>query len=114
MIIHLNQNKIKKTTKIHEKHQLIDRVISEESLAQILKINNPVNKAFFESFYENVVEYKNQSKNQETIEKLPNEEQLFIKYKKMKQINNHFPVKEYQSYIETNNNIRLKYLRLHF
>ena len=32
----------------------------------------------------------------------------------MKQINSHIPVKEYQYYIETNNNIKLKYIRLHF
>ena len=64
------------------------------------------------------MEYKTWSENQATIEQLSNEDQLLnlllIKYKKTKQINGHIPVKEYQFYIETNNNIQLKYLRLHF
>ena len=72
----------------------------------------------FELFHEYVVEYKTWSENQATIEQLSNEDQLLnlllIKYKKTKQINGHILVKEYQFYIETNNNIQLKYLRLHF
>ena len=61
---------------------------------------------------------KGSSKNQVTIGKLSNEEKLInlllIIYKKIQQIHGHILVKDYQSYIENNNIIQLKYLRLKF